>query len=256
MGPPGSGKGTISKRIAQSFGLQYLSSGHFLREGIAAKTEAGLLVKTYVERSMLVPDHVMTRLMLPRLEQLSGHSWLLDGFPRTLGQALALNNLYQLDLVISLNIPYETLKERLSDRWIHPASGRVYNMGFNPPQVQGKDDITGEPLIQHDDDKPEALMARLRHYKDVAKPVTRNPALIFRYRDRPDLALYQFSPQHQDAHTAIRYLPGSDTMSLPRMNKKQRGRGGGSAVVPLRTGLVSAFGFVIKNELWNNGPGH
>ncbi|KAE8293950.1 Adenylate kinase 4, mitochondrial [Larimichthys crocea] len=164
MGPPGSGKGTISKRIAQSFGLQYLSSGHFLRESVATNTEAGVPVMTYIERSMLVPDHVMTRLMLPRLEQ-------LRGFPRTLAQAQALNSLYQLDLVISLNIPYETLKERLSDRWIHPASGRVYNMGFNPPRVQGKDDVTGEPLIQHDDDKPEALMARLRHYKDVAKPV-------------------------------------------------------------------------------------
>ncbi|XP_036971255.1 adenylate kinase 4, mitochondrial isoform X2 [Acanthopagrus latus] len=131
MGPPGSGKGTISKRIADRFGLQYLSSGHFLRDCMAANT----------------------------------------GFPRTLSQAQALNNLCQLDLVISLNIPYETLRERLSDRWIHPASGRVYNMGFNPPQVKGKDDITGEPLIQHDDDKPEALMSRLRHYKDVAKPV-------------------------------------------------------------------------------------
>ncbi|XP_072245207.1 adenylate kinase 4, mitochondrial [Leuresthes tenuis] len=171
MGPPGSGKGTISKRIAQSFGLQYLSSGHYLREGIAANTETRVLVKTYIDRGMLVPDHVMTRLMLSKLEQLSGHSWLLDGFPRTLVQALALNNLYQLDIVISLNIPYETLKERLSDRWIHPASSRVYNMGFNPPRVQGKDDITGESLIQHDDDKPEALMARLRHYKEVAKPV-------------------------------------------------------------------------------------
>lgn len=171
MGPPGSGKGTISRRIAESFGLQYLSSGHFLRQSIAEKTEAGLLVQTYVERSLLVPDLVMTRLMLPRLEQLSGQSWLLDGFPRTLAQAQALEGVCRLDLVISLNIPYETLRERLSDRWIHPASGRVYNMGFNPPQVQGKDDVTGEPLIQHDDDKPEALMARLRHYKDVAKPV-------------------------------------------------------------------------------------
>lgn len=118
------------------------------------------------------------------------------GFPRTLTQAQALNRLVQLDLVIILNVPYSTLTERLSNRWVHPPSGRVYNMGFNPPRVQvphgslpqseftlgcrvdlccdlpqGKDDVTGEPLVQHDDDKPEALMARLRHYKDVAKPV-------------------------------------------------------------------------------------
>uniref|UniRef100_A0A3P9Q7M8 Adenylate kinase 4 n=1 Tax=Poecilia reticulata TaxID=8081 RepID=A0A3P9Q7M8_POERE len=141
LGPPGSGKGTICKRIAHSFGLQYLSSGHFLREGIAANTEAGMLAKTYIDRGMLVPDQVMTRLMLPKLEQLQNHSWLLDGFPRTLAQAQALNSLYQMDLVINLNIPLETLKDRLSDRWVHPASGRVYNMGFNPPLVQNLDFI-------------------------------------------------------------------------------------------------------------------
>ncbi|CDQ60879.1 unnamed protein product [Oncorhynchus mykiss] len=193
MGPPGSGKGTISERIAQRFGLARLSSGDFVRENIAANTDAGVLAKTYIERGLLVPDHVMTRLLLPRLEEMTRHSWLMDGFPRTLAQAKALNSTCDLDLVISLNIPYETLKERLSDRWIHPASGRVYNMGFNPPHVQSSgyvlnawgsrqlsvscvpfymgDDISGEPLIQHDDDKPEALVARLRHYKDVAKPI-------------------------------------------------------------------------------------
>uniref|UniRef100_A0A672Z517 GTP:AMP phosphotransferase AK3, mitochondrial n=1 Tax=Sphaeramia orbicularis TaxID=375764 RepID=A0A672Z517_9TELE len=172
MGPPGSGKGTISRRIAQSFGLQYLSSGHYLGFNLLRpRFSAGVLVKTYVERGMLVPDHVMTRLMLPRLEQVIGHSWLLDGFPRTLPQARELNNLCQLDMVINLTVPFETLKDRLSERWVHPASGRVYNMGFNPPLVEGRDDITGEPLIHHDDDKPEALMARLRIYKDVAKPV-------------------------------------------------------------------------------------
>ncbi|KAK7888990.1 hypothetical protein WMY93_024550 [Mugilogobius chulae] len=172
MGPPGSGKGTISKRIAHNFGLQYLSCAHFLQELVATnKTEAGVLVKSYIDKRMLVPDQVVTKLMLPRLEQLSGHSWLLEGFPRTLGQAQALNELYQLDMVISLNVPFETLRERMSDKWIHPASGRVYNMTFNPPRVKGKDDITGEPLVQSEIDKPEALMARLRHYKDVAKPV-------------------------------------------------------------------------------------
>lgn len=172
MGPPGSGKSAIAKRIAHNFGLEYLSCAHFLQDIAAAKnTEAGVLVQTYIDKRMLVPDHVVTRLMLPRLEKLGGHSWLLEGYPRTLGQARSLNDLYQLDMVISLNIPYSTLRERLSDKWIHPASGRIYNMTFNPPRVQGKDDITGEPLIQSEDDKPEALMARLRHYKDVAKPV-------------------------------------------------------------------------------------
>ncbi|XP_010870693.1 adenylate kinase 4, mitochondrial isoform X1 [Esox lucius] len=171
MGPPGSGKGTISERIAQRFALTHLSSGDFLRENIAANTEAGILAKTYIDRGLLVPDHVMTRLLLPKLEEMTRHSWLMDGFPRTLAQANALNSTCDLDLVISLNIPFETLKERLSERWVHPASGRVYNMGFNPPRIQGRDDISGEPLIQREDDQPEAIVSRLRHYKDLAKPV-------------------------------------------------------------------------------------
>ncbi|XP_013926951.1 PREDICTED: adenylate kinase 4, mitochondrial, partial [Thamnophis sirtalis] len=131
LGPPGSGKGTVCERIAKSFGLKHLSSGQFLRENIGANS----------------------------------------GFPRTLGQAEALDRICELDLVISLNIPFETLKDRLSARWIHPASGRVYNMEFNPPQTHGIDDITGEPLIQREDDIPEAVAARLRKYKDAAKPV-------------------------------------------------------------------------------------
>ncbi|XP_077681019.1 adenylate kinase 4, mitochondrial isoform X3 [Eretmochelys imbricata] len=93
------------------------------------------------------------------------------GFPRTLVQAEALDRICDLDLVINLNIPFETLKDRLSARWIHPASGRVYNMEFNPPDVHGIDDITGEPLIQREDDKPDAVAARLRKYKEAAKPV-------------------------------------------------------------------------------------
>lgn len=171
LGPPGSGKGTISERIAHSFGLKYLSSGDFVRENIAANTEAGVLAKKYINKGLLVPDHVMTRLLLPRLEEMTKYSWLMDGFPRTLAQAIALNSTCDLDVVISLNIPLETLKERLRHRWTHPPSGRVYNMCFNPPRIQGIDDITGEPLIQQEDDRPEALVARLRHYKDVAKPV-------------------------------------------------------------------------------------
>ncbi|XP_048716490.1 adenylate kinase 4, mitochondrial isoform X2 [Caretta caretta] len=171
LGPPGSGKGTVCQRIAESFGLQHLSSGHFLRENIRAKSEVGVLAKQYLEQGLLVPDHVITRVMMMELEKKQSQHWLLDGFPRTLVQAEALDRICDLDLVINLNIPFETLKDRLSARWIHPASGRVYNMEFNPPDVHGIDDITGEPLIQREDDKPDAVAARLRKYKEAAKPV-------------------------------------------------------------------------------------
>ncbi|XP_055978366.1 adenylate kinase 4, mitochondrial [Sorex fumeus] len=171
LGPPGSGKGTVCQRIAQNFGLQHLSSGHFLRENIQARTEVGDMAKQYIEKGLLVPDHVITRLMMLELENRRGEHWLLDGFPRTLVQAETLDKICDVDLVVTLNIPFETLKDRLSRRWVHPSSGRVYNLDFNPPHVHGIDDITGEPLIQQEDDKPEAVAARLRQYKDVAKPV-------------------------------------------------------------------------------------
>nr|XP_020848773.1 adenylate kinase 4, mitochondrial isoform X3 [Phascolarctos cinereus] len=134
-------------------------------------TKVGILAKQYMQQGLLVPDHVITRLMIMELESRRVQPWLLDGFPRTLTQAEALDQICQPDLVISLNIPFETLKDRLSRRWIHPSSGRVYNQEFNPPQVQGVDDVTGEPLIQQEDDKPEAVAAKLRQYKEVAKPV-------------------------------------------------------------------------------------
>ncbi|XP_001364904.1 adenylate kinase 4, mitochondrial [Monodelphis domestica] len=171
LGPPGSGKGTVCQRIAENFGLQHLSSGHFLRENIRTDTELGVLAKQYIDQGLLIPDHVITRLMVSELESRRVQPWLLDGFPRTLTQAEALDKICEPDLVISLNIPFETLKDRLSRRWIHLPSGRVYNLEFNPPQVQGVDDITGEPLIQQEADKPESVAARLRQYKEVAKPV-------------------------------------------------------------------------------------
>ncbi|CAH2310931.1 adenylate kinase 4, mitochondrial [Pelobates cultripes] len=171
LGPPGSGKGTVCQRIAKNFGLQHLSSGVFLRQNIRSNTDVGVLAKQYLEQGQLVPDHLITRVMLTELEKMQNQHWLLDGFPRTLAQAEAINKICDIDLVISLNIPFETLKDRLNTRWIHPPSGRVYNLEFNPPLVHGIDDVTGEKLIQHEDDKPDAVVSRLRQYKDVAKPV-------------------------------------------------------------------------------------
>ncbi|XP_063115203.1 adenylate kinase 4, mitochondrial isoform X3 [Cavia porcellus] len=147
--------------------------------------EVGHMARQYLEKGLLVPDHVITRLMMSELELRSDQHWLLDGFPRTIGQAEALDRVCDLDLVISLNIPFETLKDRLSRRWVHLPSGRVYNLDFNPPLVPGVDDVTGEPLVQQEDDRPDAVAARLRRYKDAAKPV------IELYRRRG--VLHQFS---------------------------------------------------------------
>ncbi|NXN81483.1 KAD4 kinase, partial [Bombycilla garrulus] len=167
LGPPGSGKGTVCERIARSFGLQHLSSGQFLRESLGGG--GGLAQQLQVPWMSLTPSPVCLH---PRRFPTSHPNPRAGaGFPRTLGQAKALDGICELDLVISLHIPFETLKDRLSARWVHPASGRVYNMDFNPPHTQGVDDVTGEPLVQREEDRPEAVAARLRKYKDAAKPV-------------------------------------------------------------------------------------
>ncbi|NXR42683.1 KAD4 kinase, partial [Zosterops hypoxanthus] len=180
LGPPGSGKGTVCDRIARSFGLQHLSSGQFLRENIGGgggdwPSQGG---QDHFPAVSLMPSTQTSTLsplfwLHPLCSQTSHCDFSAPsrGFPRTLGQAKALDGICELDLVISLNIPFETLKDRLSARWVHPASGRVYNMDFNPPHVQGVDDLTGEPLVQRQEDRPEAVAARLRKYKDAAKPV-------------------------------------------------------------------------------------
>ncbi|KAG7477072.1 hypothetical protein MATL_G00089330 [Megalops atlanticus] len=171
MGPPGSGKGTISDRIRKSFELKHLSSGDILRANIKAKTEIGLLMKSCIDQGQLVPDDIMTRLILAELRNLGQNSWLLDGFPRTVRQAEALDDVYNIDTVVNLNVPFETIKERLTSRWVHLSSGRVYNTTFNPPKIPGLDDITGEPLIQRNDDTPETVTKRLKAYEMQTQPV-------------------------------------------------------------------------------------
>uniref|UniRef100_A0A3Q2YE90 GTP:AMP phosphotransferase AK3, mitochondrial n=1 Tax=Hippocampus comes TaxID=109280 RepID=A0A3Q2YE90_HIPCM len=171
IGPPGSGKGTVSGRISKSFGLKHISSGDILRANINAKTELGLLLKSSIDRGQLVPDHVMSRLILTDLRAIEQSSWLLDGFPRTVTQADSLDQVYSVDTVINLNVPFHTIKERLTSRWTHLPSGRVYNIDFNPPKVPGRDDVTGEPLVQRDDDTPDTVTRRLKAYETQTEPV-------------------------------------------------------------------------------------
>ena len=171
LGPPGSGKGTIASRIVKTFHFNHLSSGDLFRAQISKGTDVGLTAKKFIDRGRLVPDDVTIKLVLNELRALSKHSWLLDGFPRTLHQAESLTQCEQLETVIHLNVPFQTIIDRIRERWVHLPSGRIYHNTFNPPRTPGKDDVTGEDLIQREDDKPESVGQRLQLYQQETAPV-------------------------------------------------------------------------------------
>lgn len=170
IGAPAAGKGTISKRIVKTFNLQHISSGDILRKNIEQKTELGRQVSKYTDSGNLVPDEVMTALILQELDNCNKH-WLLDGYPRTVSQAEHLFNRHKLNVAMNLIVPFDVIIERVKGRWVHPGSGRVYNVGFNEPKVPGRDDVTGEPLVQRADDKPEVVQQRLDLYEKLTRPV-------------------------------------------------------------------------------------
>jgi len=142
-----------------------------LRAQMRDGTELGLAAKSFIDKGDLVPDQVMVGLISSELKKLGEKPWLLDGFPRTVAQAEALQKETPVNVVVNLCVPFETIIDRVKDRWIHPASGRVYNLVFNPPKVEGKDDETGEPLVQRDDDKPESVRNRLQIFQNSTEPV-------------------------------------------------------------------------------------
>lgn len=171
LGAPASGKGTISSRIVKKYTIEHVSSGDKLREHIEKQTELGKEVKKYLNEGKLVPDNVMIKFMITELGKVNNKSWLLDGFPRTVAQANALWQVQPVDVVLNLVVPFEVIIDRVKNRWVHLSSGRVYNIGFNTPKVQGKDDDTGEDLVQRPDDKPDAVKRRLEIYEKVTRPV-------------------------------------------------------------------------------------
>ncbi|KAI7873285.1 adenylate kinase-domain-containing protein [Mucor mucedo] len=176
IGCPGSGKGTQSGRLEKNFGVSHLSSGDLLRRNITENTLLGQQARQYVADGKLVPDNLLISLIDKELLHVGNTNWLLDGFPRTVNQALALdaslNRIMQpLNLVINLEVPEDIILQRIMDRWIHIPSGRVYNLSYNPPRVAGVDDITGEPLSQRPDDTPEVFKVRLEQHHAMALPL-------------------------------------------------------------------------------------
>ncbi|XP_022900767.2 GTP:AMP phosphotransferase AK3, mitochondrial [Onthophagus taurus] len=172
LGAPASGKGTISSRIVKNFNLAHISSGDLLRLNIKNGTAIGLEAQKYIKQGKLVPDNLMIKFIINEINKTKDKPWLLDGFPRTLSQAKDLWDKQQLDIVINLNVPFDVIVERVKGRWIHLPSGRVYNIDFNAPKIPGKDDVTGEDLIQREDDKPEVVLERLKQYESLTSPVT------------------------------------------------------------------------------------
>ncbi len=173
MGPPGGGKGTLSSRLVSEYDLKHFSSGDALRGHISDDTFLGQKAKGFMDAGELVPDDLMVDMVLSSVGNLDRRTnrWLLDGFPRNVAQAGALDEKFDLDLVINLDIPHEEIVERLRHRLVHVASGRSYHALWNPPRVEGKDDETGEDLIIRDDDKPERVRERLRVYDENTRPV-------------------------------------------------------------------------------------
>lgn len=170
IGAPASGKGTISAWIVRDFNVVHISSGDILRQHIKDQTSFGQQVQKYMNDGQLVPDPLVMKCILDTIDT-SGNRWLLDGFPRSINQAEKICEAHKLDAVMHLNVPFDVIIDRVSKRWIHEPSGRVYNIGFNDPKVPGKDDVTGENLIKRPDDQPDVVSKRLKVYDDITKPV-------------------------------------------------------------------------------------
>jgi adenylate kinase len=173
LGAPGAGKGTQATFICKKFGIPQISTGDMLRAAVKAGTPLGIAAKKVMDSGGLVGDDIIIGLVKERLAQPDCvNGFLFDGFPRTIVQADAMKAAsVNLDFVLEIDVPDEAIIERMSGRRAHLASGRTYHVKFNPPKVEGLDDVTGEPLIQRDDDKEETVKKRLDVYQKQTRPL-------------------------------------------------------------------------------------
>ena len=192
LGAPGAGKGTQAAFICQKYGIPQISTGDMLRAAVKAGTPLGLQAKGVMDSGGLVSDALIINLVKERIAQPDcAKGFLFDGFPRTIPQAEAMKSAgVKLDYVLEIDVPFDAIIERMSGRRSHPASGRTYHITFNPPKVEGKDDVTGEPLVQRADDQEDTVRKRLDVYSQQTRPLVdyysqwaaREPAAAPKYR--------------------------------------------------------------------------
>ena len=173
LGPPGAGKGTQAAFICKHFGIPQISTGDMLRAAVKAGTPLGVAAKRVMDSGALVSDDIIIGLVKERIaEPDCTNGFLFDGFPRTIPQADAMKAAgVKIDVVLEIDVPDDAIIERMSGRRTHPASGRTYHVKFNPPKTAGKDDATGDDLIQRDDDKEETVRKRLQVYQGQTRPL-------------------------------------------------------------------------------------
>ena len=200
LGAPGAGKGTQATFICQKSGIPQISTGDMLRAAVKAGTPLGLQAKSVMESGGLVSDDLIINLVKERIAQSDcANGFLFDGFPRTIPQAEAMKAAdVKLDYVLEIDVPFDAIVERMSGRRSHPASGRTYHVKFNPPKVEGLDDVTGEPLVQRPDDQEATVLKRLEVYSAQTRP----------------LVDYYANWAQSDANTAPKYRAISGTGSV------------------------------------------
>ena len=186
LGMPGAGKGTQAEIIQREQGIANVSTGAMMREVSRAETDLGKKVQEYLSTGRLVPDEIIIQMLVERIHQSDcENGFLLDGFPRNLDQAKALDQAkVEINLILFLKISEKEIIERMSGRRVHLPSGRSYHIAHNPPKIEGKDDVTGETLIQREDDHPDVIKKRLNVYYDETEP------LLSFYRQK-DISFYE-----------------------------------------------------------------
>jgi adenylate kinase len=204
LGAPGAGKGTQAQFLTKAFDIPQISTGDMLRAAIKAGTELGHLAKSVMDAGKLVTDEIIIGLVKERIAQDDcKNGFLLDGFPRTVPQADALKEAgVAIDAVIEIDVPDSEIVKRMSGRRAHLASGRTYHIAYNPPKVEGKDDETGEALVQRDDDKEEIVLGRLRVYHEQTRP------LVDYYRNM------------SDSDTSVKYITIDGTQKIDAVEKE------------------------------------